>query len=387
MVQDDLEVLHERLEVELPAAVRLRQQLHARPDRSGEERRTRDLVLSALPGGDHARPVADTGAVVRVGGPGAAVAVRAELDALPVTEATGLPWASQHPGLMHACGHDVHLAALVALARAVDGAGGPVPLLAVLQPREETYPSGARDVCQSGVLETEGACAAVAAHVQPLLPGGTVSCTPGAVNASSDEFVVTVSSTGGHAAYPHLTGDPVVALAHVVVALQTLISRGLDPMVPGVLSVTTLQAGTTTNVIPDVATARGTFRTMQEQARRGLLSRLATVVTLVAESHGCTAKVEVVEGEPVLVNDARIARDAAELLPRLGLRADDTLRSAGSDDFSYFSARLPSMMMFVGTYDGGRLHTAGFAPGDEQVGLVARALLAGYLAAAGRRTP
>jgi amidohydrolase len=386
MVPDDLQVLRERLEAELPGAVRLRQLLHARPDRSGEEQRTRDLVLSALPGGDSAHPVAGTGAVVRIGGPGAAVAIRAELDALPVTEATGLPWASQHPGVMHACGHDVHLAALVALARAVDGAA-PAPLLAVLQPREETYPSGARDVCESGILETERACAAVAAHVQPLLPGGTVSCTPGAVNASSDEFAVTVSGTGGHAAYPHLTGDPVVALAHVVVALQSLISRALDPMVPGVLSVTMLQAGTTTNVIPDVATARGTFRTLQEEARRALLSRLDTVVALVAESHGCTAKVEVVEGEPVLLNDVGIARDAAELLPRLGLRADDTLRSAGSDDFSYFSARLPSLMMFVGTPDGGRLHTAGFAPGDEQVGLVARALLAGYLAAAGRRTP
>jgi amidohydrolase len=209
-----------------------------------------------------------------------------------------------------------------------------------------------------------------------------VSCTPGAVNASSDEFVISVRGTGGHAAYPHLTGDPVVALAHVVVAMQTLISRSLDPMVPGVLSVTMLEAGTTANVLPETATARGTVRTLDHDARRELLDRLERVASLVADSQGCRAEVTVVAGEPVLVNDPDMAREAALLLPQLGLQVDDTLRSAGSDDFSFFGARLPALMMFVGTHDRGRLHSAAFAPGPEQVGLVARALLAGYLAAA-----
>ncbi|MGW6459497.1 M20 metallopeptidase family protein, partial [Streptomyces sp. NPDC055078] len=344
---------------------------------------TRDRLLAALPSGAGARHVAGTGAVLRVGGQGPAVAVRAELDALAVTEATGLPWASEHPGAMHACGHDVHMAALVALARAVDGVGGPAPLLAVLQPREETYPSGALEIGESGILADEDCRAVIAAHVQPLLPTGTVACTEGAVNASSDEFTITMEGSGGHAAYPHQTTDPVVALAHTVVALQSVVSRSVDPMASVVLSVTTLSAGTAANVIPDAAVAVGTVRAMETGARRATLRRLTEVVELVARANGCVGRVTITGGEPVLENDEGIARAAAPLLRTLGADVDGTLRSAGSDDFSYFSERLPSLMMFVGTHGGTeRLHSATFAPGDEHVGQVARALLAGYLAAA-----
>jgi amidohydrolase len=382
-VNDRFDQLRQRLEQELPAAVLLRHELHRHPELSGAEGPTRDLVLAALPGGADAQQVAHTGAVLRVGGAGPAVAVRAELDALAVTEATGLPWASERAGIMHACGHDVHMAALVALARAVDTVGGPAPLLAVLQPREETYPSGALEISESGILAEQDGRAAIAAHVQPLLPTGTVACTAGPVNASSDEFTITVEGRGGHAAYPHQTMDPVVTLAHTVVALQSIVSRGMDPMTPVVLSVTTLTAGSAANVVPDGAVARGTVRAMNTQARRAVLRRLAQVVDLVAQANGCVGRVEITEGEPVLENNTDIARATAPLLRRLGVEVDDTLRSAGSDDFSYFSQKMPSLMMFVGTHGGAeRLHSAAFAPSDEHVGQVARALLAGYLAAA-----
>ncbi|GAA5160938.1 MULTISPECIES: M20 metallopeptidase family protein [Amycolatopsis] len=380
---DGFDRLRHRVEQELPAAVQLRHELHRKPRLSGDEAATRDTVLAALPSGTSAQPVAGTGAVLRIGGTGSAVAVRAELDALSVTEGTGLPWASEHPGVMHACGHDVHLAATVALARAVEAVGGPAPLVVVLQPREETYPSGALEISESGVLAEQQAGATVAAHVQPLLPTGTVACSPGPVNASSDEFTVTVAGRGGHAAYPHQTADPVVALASVVVALQSMVSRGTDPMTPVVLSVTTLAAGSAPNVVPDEATARGTVRSLDPAAREVILERLAETVDLVSRAHGCTGRVEVTEGEPVLENDAGIARAAAPLLRRLGAEVDDTLRSAGSDDFAYFSQAMPSLMMFVGTGGAGqRLHSATYAPGDEYVGHVAGALLAGYLAAA-----
>lgn len=386
MTGHHLSALAAALEAELPAAAALRHRLHARPCLSGAEAPTRDLVLAALPAGATTK-VADTGAVVRIGGPGPAIAVRGELDALAVAEQTGATWASAHPGIMHACGHDVHLAALTALARAVDRVGGPAPLLAVLQPREETYPSGAQDIVEDGVLDREECRAVIGAHVQPLLPAGTVACTPGGVNASSDEFTITVQGRGGHAAYPHLTRDPVVALAHLVVALQSLVSRGIDPMSHVVLSVSTLAAGTAANVIPGTAEARGTLRTLGTGDRETLHTRLAEVAGLVAQTHGCTAQVEITRGEPVLDNDAALTAATRPLLATLGLSVGDDLRSAGSDDFSFFCAQLPSLMLFVGTHGGTeQLHSPTFLPPDERIRDVAHAMLAGYLAAADRTT-
>jgi amidohydrolase len=374
------------LEEELPAATALRHRQHERPDRSGDEGATRDLVLAALPDPYGVTKVAGTGALVRVGGSGPTVAVRGELDALEVEEATGAPWSSRRRGLMHACGHDVHLAALVALARAVHRVGGPAPLLAVLQPREETYPSGARDITADGALERERCFAAVGAHVQPLLAAGTVACTPGVVNASSDEFTITVGGRGGHAAYPHLTRDPVLALAHVVVALQSLVSRGVDPMASVVLSVTTLSAGTAANVVPGTAAARGTLRAMRTADRDAVQVRLAETAELTARAHGCTAEVVLARGEPVLDNDAGLAASAGALLGSTGLRVTDVLRSAGSDDFSYYSELVPALMLFVGTHGGDeQLHSPSFLPPDERIGDVAHALLAGYVAASERR--
>ncbi|MFG2861200.1 M20 family metallopeptidase [Streptomyces sioyaensis] len=382
MTGSHLSTLAAALDEELPAAAALRHRLHARPCLSGAEAPTRDLVLAALPAGSTTK-VADTGAVVRIGGPGPAVAVRAELDALAVQEQTGAPWTSEHPGLMHACGHDVHLAALTALARAIGRKGGPAPLLAVLQPREETYPSGAQDVVEDGILDREQCRAVIGAHVQPLLPAGTVACTPGGVNASSDEFTVTVHGRSGHAAYPHLTRDPVVTLAHIVVALQSLVSRGTDPMSHVVLSISTLAAGTAANVIPGTAEARGTLRALGNRERETLHARLAEVAGLVAQAHGCTAQVDITRGEPVLDNDPALTAATRTLLGPLGLRVGDDLRSAGSDDFSFFCAQLPSLMLFVGTHGGTeQLHSPTFLPPDDRIRDVAHALLAGYLAAA-----
>jgi amidohydrolase len=293
-----VEALRAAIDRELPAAVELRHRIHAAPQRSGEEGPTRDLVLAALPARHGVIRTAGTGAIVRVGGPGPAVGVRAELDALELDELTSVPWRSTNPGVMHACGHDVHLAALVALSRALDTVGGPVPLLAILQPREETYPSGALDIVEEGWLEQEHCFSTIGAHVQPHLPAGEVACTPGVVNASSDEFSIEVEGVGGHAAYPHLTRDPVLTLSDIVVSLQALVSRRADPMEPVVLSVTTLTAGTAANIVPGAATARGTVRAMEPAGRESLLNQMAEVVDFVARSHGCTAKLTVVSGEP-----------------------------------------------------------------------------------------
>lgn len=372
------------LENHIPAAVRLRHELHRMPEVSGEESRTRDAVAAALPEAMRASrtEVAETGAVLRLGGPGRAVGIRGELDALPVTETTGVEWQSQVPGVMHACGHDVHLAALVALAHAVAEAGAPVPLLAVLQPREETYPSGAEDIMASGVLGAQECAAMIGAHLQPTLARDVVACVPGGVNAAADEFVIEVTGSPGHAAYPHLAEDPVLATAQVVVALQTVVSRRVDPMRAAVLGVSSIEAGTAANVIPGTARVSGTLRALDTETRALLRRQLEEVAVGVAAAHGCRAQVTVTSGEPVLENHPELAALAGRELAARGFEISDTLRSLGADDFSFYGAQAPSLMMFVGTGAAAGLHTADFLPGDDDVRRVAQAMAAGYLAAA-----
>ncbi|OKJ25244.1 MULTISPECIES: M20 metallopeptidase family protein [unclassified Streptomyces] len=376
------EALWSALGRHLPAALDLRRRLHREPDLSGDEASTRDMVLAALPGAGAAVKAAETGAVLRIGGPGPAIGVRGEMDALPVTEDTDVAWASARPGVMHACGHDAHLAALVAVAGALAETGPPVPLLAVLQPREETYPSGARDIATSGVLDSEQCAAMVGVHVQPLLTPGEVACTPGGVNGSSDEFEIVVRGRSGHAAYPHLTNDALLAMSEIVVALQSVVSRSVDPMAPAVVGVSSFSAGNAANVIAGTARATGTVRALASSTRELIHRRITEVAESVARAHACTASVTITHGEPVLDNDPALVRSIAHELDRRGLSVSQNLRSLGSDDFSYFCERVPSAMLFVGTKTSEPLHSSRFLPDDADVHALATALMAGYLGTA-----
>lgn len=374
--------LWDALERHLPSAVQLRHELHRNPDLSGEEAPTRDAVIAALPPGMRRTDAAQTGAVLRLGGRGPAIGVRGEMDALPIHETTGVEWASTAPGVMHACAHDVHMAALVALARAVDEIGTPHPLLAVLQPREETYPSGAEDIMAAGVLADQECAAMVGAHIQPTLAHQQVACVPGGVNAASDEFVLEVAGTPGHAAYPHLAVDPVLTTAQVVVALQAVVSRMVDPMRSAVLGVSSIVAGEAANVIPGTARARGTLRALDPETRHLLREQLSIVASGVAGAYGCRAEVTITPGEPVLDNHPELTELTRPHLEGRGFSISDTLRSLGSDDFSFYGERIPALMMFVGTGAVGGLHTSDFLPGDDDVRQVAQAMCAGYLAGA-----
>jgi amidohydrolase len=312
-----------------------------------------------------------------------AVALRAEMDALPITERTNVPWRSTN-GAMHACGHDVHMAGLVAVARAARGLKLPVPLLALLQPREEGATSGARDVIEQGGLTGVGDV--VAAHVQPQLEAGIVAVTPGPVNAGTDDFTVRVTGRGGHSGYPHTVADPVLALSAIVVCLQQVAARWIDPVVGATCMVTQLEAGSANNVVPDAATGSGTVRTMRAEDRAKAHAAIEDIALHTAVSYGCTAAVEFAICEPPLVNDALLAAATLPLLSRLGHRTDTEFRSFGSDDFSYYTARSRALMMFVGTgRSTGGLHDATYLPGDDCVALVADALIAGYCAAASLR--
>jgi len=382
---DLLRKLLDSLEGELPQAVELRERLHATPEPSHEEQATVRLVAEAL-GVQDVQSVASTGLLARVGPPGEAVAVRAELDALPIEEETGAPFAATN-GSMHACGHDVHMAALAALFRAAGLIEGSLlrPLVAFFQPSEEAYPSGADLVVREGVLAEETG-AVVAAHVHPDVPWGSVSVEPGPVNASSDNLRIVVEGSGGHGAYPHRAHDPILALSHSIVALQSLVSRRLNPMHAAVFSVGWLRAGSAENVIPDAAEAGGTLRTLDPDDRQPLRKMAREIVENTARAHGCAARVEVTEGEPATVNDPVMVEAALTLLSEAGFEPAPAMRSCGSDDFGFYGQSSPTLMLFVGLEGAPNtpnvpLHHPRFLPSGEAVGAVARAQAVAFAAA------
>jgi amidohydrolase len=393
------------VERELPRAVALRQRLHAAPELAHAEQQTAASVAAELPvasrtvagtgrlaliapgaGGAHARPVADAGADEHPEH-SRAIAVRAELDGLPLRERTGAAFAAGGEA-MHACGHDVHMAALVALARAAHALADalPAPLLAVFQPSEEAYPSGARQLAQVWLGELAPA-AVVAAHVHPELPWGAVALDPGTVNASCDEFRIVVEGAPAHGAYPHRGQDPILAIAQVLVALHAQLGRSIDPLQPASLTVGVLEAGSAANVIPARAGARGALRAHRPQDRLALRELVEHVSRDVAAAHGCRASVELIAGEPALENDPEIVSRARALLADTGLTAAAAWRSCGSDDFAFFGALAPVAMAFVGL-DGAEdfatrpLHHPELLVPDAAVGAVAHTQAVLYVAAA-----
>src|SRR5437763_5231547 len=374
------------IERELPRAVELRHRLHADPELAHAESRTGALLAQELP--VPCQAAAGTGLLARVGASGTrAVAVRAELDGLPVLERTGASF-SAAGGVMHACGHDVHMAALVALARAAHALGDALPaaLLAVFQPSEEAYPSGAEQLAGAELAAARPA-ALVAAHVHPELPWGAVAIDPGPVNASCDAIEVLVERAPSHGAYPHRGRDPILALAQIVVALHAQVGRRIDPLHPATLTIGVLEAGGAENVIPERARALGALRAHRPEDRLALRELVEEVAAGVAAAHGCTATVHLVPGEPALENDPAITSRARELLASAGLEPAEEWRSCGSDDFAFFGALAPIAMAFVGL-DGADgfasrpLHHPELLPPDSAVGAVARMQAVLYLAAA-----
>ena len=374
------------IEEQLPDAIELRHRLHARPELAHEEDWTAASVAAELPVA--CVPAAGTGRLARVG-PSAArpVGVRAELDGLPIEERTDAPFSSEG-ARMHACGHDVHMAALVALVRAAHLLEDslPAPLLAIFQPSEEAYPSGAEQLARDALAEL-APVAVVAAHIHPELPWGSVALDPGTVNASNDNLEITIEGQPSHGAYPHHGRDPVLAISHVVVALHSQLGRRIDPRRPAVLTIGVLEGGGTENVIPDRAHARGLLRAYTQEDREALREMVEEVVSGIASAHGCVGRCTIFAGEPALRNDPAITAAARGLISGAELRAAPEWRSCGSDDFAFFGELAPLAMGFVGL-DGAPgfrprpLHHPELLPPDSAVAAVARVQAVLYLAAA-----
>jgi hippurate hydrolase len=336
----------------------LRRDLHQHPELSLHEERTASRLHDELErlGPHELARCAGTGVVARIRGRdrGApVVAIRGDIDALPIEERTGLSFASTNPGVMHACGHDVHATWAVgaaALLRREPAAGD---VVVVLQPAEEIG-EGAKAVLSSGVLD--GVHAIFGAHVDRRFAVGEVVAQEGAVAAAADDFLIVVRGAGGHAARPHLCRDPLVAAAEIVGALQTLVSRRIDPGSAAVVTVGTFEAGRAANVIPEIATLGGTLRSTDPTVRGRLAEELRRVVHGVADAHQVTAEVEVRLGSPPLLNSPRAARWAAAAAASvLGSDAVVPLGQVnmGGEDFACYLEHIEGCFLRVGAREAG----------------------------------
>ena len=364
--------------------VALRRTLHADPELSLQETRTAERLEGTLGelGVEDVIRVAGTGVVGRVPGrdrKAPPVAVRGDIDALPITEDTGLPFASRNEGVMHACGHDVHASWTVAAARLLQAAPAAGDVLVVLQPAEETG-EGAAAVLATGVLDDVSAI--FGAHVDLTFEVGQAMVQEGAVGAAADRFEVELLGQGAHGARPHQGLDPIVGAAQVVAALQTVVSRRVPPDQPAVVTVGAMEAGTAHNVIPDRAVLKGTLRSLDPGVRQLLADEVRHVAESVALACRLEARVRMLQGTPAVLNDALAtawAREAAASL--IGAEAVKPLPVAnmGGEDFGFYLERIPGCFIRVGARLPGNpvvgAHTPYFAPAEEAI-FVGGALLA-----------
>ncbi|WP_435166041.1 amidohydrolase [Paenibacillus glycanilyticus] len=355
----------------------IRRELHRNPELSHEEFETTIRIKSWLEAGGIR--IADyplkTGVIAEIGTGSPVIALRADIDALPIQEETGLPFASAVPSKMHACGHDFHTAALIGAAYLLkereQELKGTVRL--IFQPAEEKA-KGARQVIASGALE--GVQAIFGLHNKPDLPVGTVGIKGGPLMAAADGFVVEVAGRGSHAAVPEAGNDPVLTAAHIVTALQSIVSRNVGALDSAVISVTKLNSGTAWNVIPEKAVLDGTIRTFDPDIRRRVRERFDQVVAGVAAAFDTTAVVRWIEGPPPVHNDEGLAELAWREAERLELLPVNPVPSLAGEDFAAYQQQVPGLFVFVGTDGPQEWHHPAFDL-DERALPVAADFLAG----------
>ena len=339
----------------LDQVVEWRRHLHRHPELSFHERETADFVARTLEGFgaglEVQRPV-EHGVVARLqtGRPGPVVALRADIDALPIDEQSGVEFASQNPGVMHACGHDGHTAMLLGAARALTEARDALPggeLRFVFQPAEELAPGGARDLVAAGVME--GVDLVYGCHLWTPLEYGKVAAMPGPFMAAADFFSLAITGRGGHGGLPHLADDVVAIASQVVTNLQHVVARRIDPLERAVLSVGAFHAGDAPNVLPDRAELAGTVRSFDPGVRERMPQLIEEVVRGVTSAHGARYELDYTFGYKPVVNDA-----AATALVRDAIGADmraDLAPIMGGDDFSAYLAEAPGCYAFIGAGD------------------------------------
>ena len=358
--------------------ITLRRSIHQEPELAFKEEQTARKLEAALRelGVSDVKRVAGTGVVARIRGTASkapVIAIRGDIDALPIVEETGLPFASKHAGVMHACGHDVHATWAVGAAALLAKNPAKGDCVILLQPAEEIG-QGASAMLKAGALD--GVAAIFGGHVDRRFEVGQVVADAGPLAASADTFHIEVVGQGAHAARPHEARDPIVAAAALITAIQTIVARKLNPATPGVVTVGQVSAGNAPNVIPDRATMDGTIRAVDPDSRKLMHEELKRLAHSIGEAHGVKATVTLPEGTPPLVNPGREtdwAREAvttvlgAEALVPLGF-----LNLAG-EDFSYYLERVPGCFLRIGAREpGGKpipAHSPRFFPAEESIAI------------------
>ncbi|MBS1558248.1 MAG: amidohydrolase [Bacteroidetes bacterium] len=335
-----------------------RRYLHAHPELSYKEFKTAKFVAETLRGLglNPTEGIAGTGVVVMIEGKNPSkktVALRADIDALPIQEANEVEYKSQNPGIMHACGHDVHTASLLGTAKILsllkDHFEGTIKL--IFQPGEEKNPGGASLMIKEGVLQNPSPSSILGQHVMPLIPAGKVGFREGMYMASSDEIYLRVIGKGGHGSTPELTIDPVVIASHIIIALQQVISRNASPKQPTVLTFGKIIGEGATNIIPDEVRISGTFRALNEKWRKEGLEKIKKMAEGLAESMGGKCEVRISHGYPYLENNPELTRRtraaAEEYLGKENVVDLDL--TLGSEDFAYYSHQIPASFYRLGT--------------------------------------
>jgi hippurate hydrolase len=340
----------------LPDTVQLRRRIHREPELGLDLPLTQAKVIDALADLDleitTGTALSSVVATLTGDGPGPTIVLRGDMDALPMPEDSGEPFASEREGVMHACGHDAHVAMLVGAARLLHARRSELrgAVKFFFQPGEEGH-HGARHAIEEGLLRDPDVDAGFALHIIPNRPSGSFATRPGPLMAAADVIRVTVTGQGGHASMPHGATDPVPVACEIVGALQTLITRTVDVFKPAVLTVASIHAGTTNNVIPERAELLGTLRTVDERTRSEVHEGIERVATGVAGAHGCGAVVEIEKGYPVTVNDPGFTDFATGVLRDLVGEANVAIMKApimGAEDWSYVLREVPGAMVYLG---------------------------------------
>jgi len=342
-----------------PKLIEIRRTLHQHPELSREERWTSQYVGSILeglgpPGLTLRRGIGGTGIIAELtqGKPGPIVAHRCDMDALPIQDEKRVPYASQNAGVLHACGHDVHMT--VALGAAMVLREGKIPFAGtirwIFQPAEEVIPGGALDMIEAGAVDDLQAILGL--HVDPLLEVGKVGIRYGVMSASSDAFELEIRGKGGHGAKPHTTTDPVLISAQVINALHHLVGRKIDPRKPAVVTMASIHGGSASNLIPDSVHLQGTFRTFDREVRELLPRLIEQTVAGITQAHGARYRLTIHHGAPPVINDAGVTalvEEAAKAL--LGESQVVTIPEPylGSEDFSWYLERVPGTFLRLGT--------------------------------------
>ncbi len=366
-----------------PELIVLRRDIHAHPELGFQEHRTAGVVARELTrlGIPHRTGIGRTGVVgmIEGGRPGPCLAIRADMDALPITEQSGLPFASTVPGLMHACGHDVHTTTLLGVAAVLrelaPQLAGSVKL--IFQPAEEGL-GGMEAMLADGLLDQPRIDRALGFHNHPDMPVGRFGFARGAVLAASDRFEITVHGKSGHAAYPHTTVDPIVAAASLVMQLQTVVSREVPPMRPAVVTVGAIAGGEAHNIIPDTVEIKGTVRTLHSEVRDLAEAAIARLCAGLAGTMRARAELTYRRGVPALVNDDTVLDAAVAAVRRqLGDVVAEGEASLGGEDFALLAELVPSFQLRIGSGQPGRadrLHNSAYQPDEACIGLGVQAL-------------